>query len=235
MNGEYGSGSLSGRLCVIREKLRECEKNCGRKEGSVTLLAAVKYASPEQITELASLGLNDMGENRVDKFESDLALLSGFPSVRMHFIGTLQTRKAARVAGKTVLIHSLDSHKLADAIEKASASLGTVSRLLIEINSDREESKGGVWPEDASALAAYVSTLPHISFDGFMTMGRAGLSQDGYYNLFSRTASLANEIWKDLGREGKPYLSMGMSESFEAAVAAGSDCVRLGRILFGAP
>lgn len=231
-----GDTELGTRYYEILSSIRRCERECGRKEGEVALLAAVKYASPGQVRQLCELGLRDMGENRSDKLEADLPLIAPYPSLRMHFIGTLQTRKAKDVVPRVSLIHSIDTKRLADAVAKAANAAGVTSHVLIEINVAREESKGGALPEDAQDLAEYIASLPGVSLDGFMTMGRAGLTPDEHYNEFSTFARLSREIWGGLpGREGKPWLSVGMSESFEPAIAAGSDCVRIGRALFGHP
>ena len=223
---------LARRLEGVRAAIRETERSSGRKEGDVTILAAVKYATAGQIAALARLGLADFGENRADKLEADLPYVRDLQGARMHFIGSLQTRKARFVVPNVSLIHSLDSVRLADEIEKVAAAAGIVSRVLVEINSSREESKGGVLPEDAPDLAKYVLSLPHLSLRGFMTMGGAGLTQDEYYDLFSGVERLASGIWRTNRLPGKPYLSMGMTDSFRPAVAAGSDCVRIGRALF---
>ena len=234
--GVRADPELESRYFEILSQIRRCERECGRKEGEVALLAAVKYASAGQIEQLCELGLRDMGENRSDKLEADLPLIAPYPSVRMHFIGTLQTRKAKEVVPRVALIHSIDSKRLADAVAKAAAAAGVTSGVLIEINVASEESKSGALPDEAPELAEYVASLPGLSLEGFMTMGRAGLTPEGHYDEFSAFARLSREIWSRLpGREGKPYLSMGMSESFEPAIAAGSDCVRIGRALFGHP
>jgi len=217
----------------VRDKISDAAKRSGRSADEVLLLAAIKSAECDEINYLhRSLGINDVGENRVqqlleryDKIDRD--------GLNLHFIGSLQTNKVKYIVDKVSLIHSLDSIRLCDEIQKQAAKRGIVSRVLVEINSGNEENKGGIEPEDAERFCTEIMAYKNIELCGFMTMAPRCERKDDYYPYFERTRLIADKIWRStLGLGGSPVLSMGMSESFEAAVECGATVVRVGRTLF---
>lgn len=217
----------------VRRRIDTAAHDAGREPGEITLLAAVKYVGVDEVNYLHTrCGVNDIGENRVqqlldrwDKLERD--------GLRVHFIGSLQTNKVKYIADKVCMIHSVDSEKLAAEIEKQCAKLDRVMDVLIEVNSGREENKTGVLPEDVCALAEAVAGMPHLRLRGFMTMAPKCENSGDYIKYFSETYNLIIDIWeKKLHNIERPIISMGMSGSFESAIACGSTCVRLGHILF---
>ena len=153
----------------------------------------------------------------------------------MHFIGSLQTNKVKYIIDKVEMIHSVDSLRLAAEIDKRAAQKGITVDVLVEINAAREEAKSGVMPEEVEPLCREIAQLSHLRLRGFMTMGPLFANQEAYVSFFKGVRALADELWSRLGREGKPLLSMGMSQSFCAAIEAGTDMVRVGRRLFAAP
>ncbi len=195
------------------------------------ILAAVKYAAPGEIEALLDAGVTDVGENRVQQLLENTPIYKA-RDVRVHFIGSLQTNKVKYIADKVDMIHSLDSEKLALEIEKRAAACGRVIDVLVEINVAREEAKTGVLPENAEALCRAVLSLPHLRLRGFMTMGPIFDDEDAYRAYFKRTVTLGDALWKALALDGDPLYSMGMSQSFAAAVKEGADFVRVGRRLF---
>ena len=204
----------------------------GRRD-AVTMIAAVKSGDVEEINYLhRNLGVNDIGENRVqqllDRYEK-----YDREGLRIHFIGHLQTNKVKYIIDKVHMIHSLDSEKLAAEIDRQAAKQGCVMRVLVEINSGREENKDGVMPENAAALCEALKGYSHIRLCGFMTMAPVCESQEEYRRYFDEVAELAHNIWQNtMEYEGAPVLSMGMSQSFEPAIASGATAVRVGRRLF---
>ena len=217
-------------LSDVRAALNAAERAAGR-EGKTVMIAAVKYASPAEIVALLDAGVTDVGENRVQQLTANLPLYER-AGVRVHFIGSLQTNKVKYIIDRVDMIHSLDSEHLAQEIEKRAAAKGRVIDVLVEINSGREEAKSGVLPEAAEALAAAVLPLAHLRLRGFMTMGPHCESEDEYRAYFAETVALGRAIWQTLGLAGEPLFSMGMSESFPAAVREGAAFVRVGRRLF---
>lgn len=217
-------------LAAVQEEIEQAEREVSRV-GSTVMLAAVKYAADGEIAAMLDAGVTDVGENRVQQLLANLPLYNE-RDVRVHFIGSLQTNKVKYIADRVDVIHSLDSERLALEIEKRAAAKERVIDVLVEINSGREESKSGVLPEEAAALCRTVLTLPHLRLVGFMTMGPICESEAEYRAYFGETVALGNAIWHALGLADKPQYSMGMSQSFAAAIKEGATYVRVGRRLF---
>ncbi len=200
----------------------------------VDIIAAVKYAEQGELSHLLSLGVRNIGENRVPDLLAHYDTVRQYPDARVHFIGTLQRNKVKYIIDKVDLIHSLDGIPLAREIEKQAAKQGRCVDVLIEINIGREESKGGVAPEEAEELALSLADLPHIKLRGFMTMAPKCEKSSEYCEYFQKTFQLVLDIWtKKLHNiYERPIISMGMSESYREAIASGATCVRIGRGFF---
>lgn len=228
---------LDSNLAHIREELDRACREAGRSPAEVTLLAAIKSADVGQINYLHRvLGVCDVGENRVQQLLARYDQLDR-EGLRIHFIGTLQSNKVKYIIDKVDMIQSLDSLGLAREIEKQCVRHDRDMDVLIEINAGHEESKSGVAPEEAGALAAAVcgGDFPHLRLRGFMTMAPRS-DEDTYRHIFANVRTLCRRIWEDtLGRDSPMVLSMGMSESYVPAAAEGATLVRVGRGLFARP
>ena len=218
----------------IRERM-EAARASGKGQ-DVTLLAAIKYTDAEHVNYLHRvLGVNDVGENRVQQLLERWDALDK-EGLRVHFIGTLQSNKVKYIIDKVAMIHSLDSESLAAEIEKQAAKRNIVMDVLVEINSGNEENKSGLAPAEAEAFCAGLVRYPHINLRGFMTMAPKCEKKEDYRKYFQETSQLCLDIWqKKLHNIGRPILSMGMSDSFEVAIEEGADIVRVGRALFVPP
>lgn len=230
--------TLQAKVEDIRARMR-----AAGDRGQVTLLAAVKYATAEQINELhATCGIDDIGENRVQQLLEHYDKLEDKQNLRIHFIGSLQKNKVKYIADKVCMIHSLDSLPLAEEIERRCAAIGRVMDVLVEINSGAEASKGGLLPHEVEDFCQKLDQFPHIRLRGFMTMAPKCENSDQYRKYFKETYRQCLDIWqKKLDNiysaenapvEKMPVLSMGMSGSFEAAIAEGATIVRIGGALF---
>ncbi|MBQ2716224.1 MAG: YggS family pyridoxal phosphate-dependent enzyme [Clostridia bacterium] len=200
---------------------------------NVRLVVAAKYATSEELDALCEhRGLDVIGENRTDTL---LEHYEGMKNrVEIHFIGHLQRNKVKSIIDKVALIHSLESLGLAEEIEKQSAKRGITTRVLAEINIGREESKSGLLPEELSGFCLELTKYPHLDLCGFMTMAPKCERSEDYYRYFKETHDIGCDVWKNtLVREGEPIFSMGMSESYRPAIAAGATIVRLGSSVFG--
>ena len=199
------------------------------------LIGVTKSAAPEEVLALASLGLENMAENRVQLLRERLELVSHLkrPPV-FDLIGSLQTNKCKYVVGAVRLVQSLDSLRLAAELDRIGRVRNQVTRVLIEVNSAREEAKGGILPEEVLDFAKELTAFPSLSVAGLMTMGPATRESAALRECFRET----HRAWKELIRLGRfdenmpPVLSMGMSESFEIAAEEGATTVRVGRALF---
>jgi len=224
---------IAKNVSETRERIDKAARNAGRDPNEITLLAAIKYATAEEIEYLQTLdGIQALGENRVQQ------LIERYDAIdrekrELHFIGTLQTNKVKYIVDKVDMIHSLDSEKLAAEIDKQCRKIGKVMNVLCEINCGRETEKSGVMPEDAEGFCLSLAKYPNIKLCGFMTMAPKCEKKEEYIKYFSETTQLVLDIWhKKLDNIYKPVLSMGMSDSFEEAIACGSTVVRVGRGLF---
>ena len=218
----------------IKQKIATAATRSGRDAGEITLISAVKYADANEINYLHnSLGISDVGENRVQQLMERYEALDGKDSLKIHFIGSLQTNKVKYIIDKVDLIHSLDSEKLAGEIDKQAKKKGIKARVLVEINSGNEESKGGIEPDEVKDFCLSLSKYESIELCGFMTMAPRCENKSDYYGYFRRVKTLADEIWHNtLHKSGEPTISMGMSESFEEAIECGATMVRVGRQCF---
>ena len=220
-------------LAAIRARIDAARDRSGGRE--VTLLAAVKYTDTEHINYLHSLGVNDIGENRVQQLLEHWEALDR-ENLRVHFIGTLQKNKVKYIIDKVSMIHSLDSLSLAQEIEKQAAKHGIVMDVLVEINSGMEENKSGILPDEAAAFCESLGQFSHLNLRGFMTMAPKCEKNEEYRKYFCKTSQLCLDIWqKTLHNIDRPILSMGMSNSFSVAIEEGATMVRVGRALFEEP
>lgn len=198
------------------------------KDGKVSVLLATKMQTPEDINYLISLGAAIIGENKVNELLEKYEQYDKRAS--LHFIGTLQRNKVKYIYDKVDMIHSVDKMSLAEEINKQCAKIGKVMDVLIEVNSGREENKSGAMPEDVATLVRDCSALPYINVRGLMTMAPRCETKEEYMKYFSLTRALFDEIF---GNDDNAVLSMGMSQSYEYAIEAGSTLVRLGSTIFG--
>ena len=222
---------LDRNVAEIRRRIDVvCE---GAEREGVMLLAAVKYAECEEIEYLThTLGVREIGENRVQQLLEHAERVD-LSDVNIHFIGKLQTNKVKYIIDKVKLIHSLDSEKLAAEIDKQAKKHGIVMDVLVEINCGEEESKSGLLPEDVETFCEQIKAFSNIRHRGFMTMAPKCSEKSEYLKYFEQTYAQVIDIWtKKLHNIDRPIISMGMSDSFEEAIACGSDIVRIGRSLF---
>ena len=211
-------------------EIGEYEKRYGRK---ITLVAVTKSGSDEELLALAAAGVKDIGENRPNELKRRGELLreNGY-TPKLHEIGNLQRNKVKLVLDIASLIHSVGKYELAEEISRQAVKLGITVPVLIEVNSAKEEQKGGVAPECAEELYLRVRELAGISVRGIMTMGPVGLRPEEIRPYFKLTKEIYDRINKSYGFDGDGILSMGMSDSYAVAIEEGSTLIRVGRKLF---
>ena len=194
---------------------------------------AIKSAEIDEVEYLVKkYPISAVGENRVQQFLERYERLKGL-SVPIHFIGSLQTNKVKYIIDKVDMICSLDRVDLAREIDKQARKKGFVMDVLIEINSGREDSKGGVMPENLEAFLDEISQFEGIKVRGFMTMGKKCEKNSEYLKYFCETYQLVLDILQKKGHNVYGLmLSMGMSDSFVPAAQAGATMVRIGRRMF---
>jgi pyridoxal phosphate enzyme (YggS family) len=198
------------------------------KEGKVKLLIATKTQSTEDINYLISLGADLIGENRVNEVREKYDMLDRRAS--LHLIGSLQRNKVKYIYDKVDMIHSVDSISLAEEISAKCSKINKVMDVLIEVNSGKEEAKGGIMPEDVEEFYVLLQNIPFIRVRGLMTMAPRCESKEDYMKYFTLTKKIFDKLFKD---EDDAVLSMGMSESYLYAIEAGANMVRVGSAIFG--
>lgn len=198
----------------------------------VAVVGAAKTRHPEEILEAIRGGINIIGENYVQ--EADKAFQVIGKQVKWHMIGHLQSKKAKKAVSIFDMIETVDSTKLALAIDKACDQAGKTMSVLIEINSGEELQKAGVMPDDAINLIQEISQSKNIRIKGLMTMGPYGGDPEDSRPYFQKTKTLFDEIKAlNIPNVEMTYLSMGMSDSYRIAIEEGANLVRIGTKLFG--
>lgn len=209
------------------EKLLESIPKTNPFGEKVTLVAAVKLQTPENINRAIKAGITDIGDNHVQEFKDKFDLIEGNP--RRHFIGHLQTNKIKYLVGKVDLYHSVDRLPLAEALSARSERAGVTSDILLQINIGDEETKGGFSYGDAKDAYRRIKALPALRIKGLMAM--LPLSSDE--EMLSALARKMRGLYESLKDENFEYLSMGMSGDYELCINAGSNLIRLGTAIFG--
>ena len=217
---------------MLTENVIEVEKHvqaacdrAGRSRDEVTLIAVSKTKPVSDIEEVLTTGILDYGENKVQELSDKYEVLP--KNIRWHMIGHLQRNKVKYLIGKVVLIHSVDSLRLAEQIEHEAAKADIVMPVLIEVNVAEEESKFGTTSEAAMQLVEAVSKMPHIKIRGLMT--------EENRRYFSKLKQLSVDIKsKNIDNVDMDELSMGMTGDYEVAIEEGATMVRVGTAIFGA-
>lgn len=225
------SPSLRDRIAEVRDRIAAAARRAGRDPGSVRLVGVVKTLPWETVREAVALGLNDLGENRVQEARLHVGEV-GRQAARWHLIGHLQRNKAGQAAELFDRVHSLDSLAAAEALSRRLVGFGRRLPVMVEVNVSGEATKFGVAPEALEALLEPVARLPGLALDGLMTVGAPVSAPDEARPGFARLRALRDRARAATGLE-LPELSMGMSADFEAAVEEGSTMVRVGTALFG--
>ena len=215
-------------LKLIRENVGEAAEKCGRKAEDIRIMAVTKTVAPEIVNHAIELGLDLLGENRVQEY---LSKAEAYSPAEIHFIGGLQTNKVKYIIESVSMIQSVDSLKLGTEIDRLAAKHGRVMDILCEVNIGGEESRGGVAPDKLRELIAQLAQLKNIRIKGLMTIPPPSQSDV----FLGRMQELYNDL-RDNKIEGADMqvLSMGMTHDYAEAVKYGSTLVRIGTGLFGA-
>lgn len=223
--------ALRDNLLRVRESIASACARAGRREDEVTLLAVSKTVAPERINEAIRLGVDRIGENRVQEY---LGKRDALLPVEAHLIGHLQTNKVNQIVGKVAMIQSVDSLHLAEALDAAAQKRGLTLDILAEVNIGGEEAKSGVSPEKAAEFCARLQEMPALRLCGLMTVPPISETEAEKRKYFSEMCRLFIDI-RDKNRDNKNIhiLSMGMSDDFEEAILEGSTMVRIGSAIFG--
>ena len=217
----------------IKRNIEEACRRAGRNPEEVTLIAVSKTKPLPALNEAYEAGARDFGENKVQEILEKAPQMP--KDARFHMIGHLQRNKVREVIDKAVLIHSVDSIRLAQQIEKDGQKLGIQVPILLEVNVAREESKFGFFTEETEEAVREISLLPHVSIKGLMTIAPFVENPEENRKVFQELYQLSVDIKsKNIDNVTMGVLSMGMSGDYEVAVEEGATMVRVGTSIFGA-
>lgn len=223
---------ISENLKEVRKKISDACIRSNRQAADINLIAVTKTHSPELINEAIACGVTDIGENKVQEILEKYDKVT--PGVKWHLIGHLQTNKVKYIIDKVCMIHSVDSIRLMDEIERQAGKHNLIMNILIQINISGEETKSGIKPEEIDEMLEYAAKLPHIRVRGLMTIGvkcydniTNRLYFNNIYDIF------IDKSLKKYDNISMDYLSMGMSGDYEQAIECGSNMIRVGSAIFG--
>lgn len=223
---------LKEQLEEVKGNIKKACERTGRNPEDVTLIAVSKTKPVEVLQEAYDLGVRVFGENKVQELTEKYEALP--KDIEWHLIGHLQTNKVKYIIDKVSLIHSVDSVKLAETIEKEAAKRNLVMDILIEVNVAQEESKFGLKMEEVIPFIEQIASFPHIRIRGLMTIAPFVENSEENRRIFQNLQKLSVDITsKNIDNVNVSILSMGMTNDYEVAVEEGATMVRVGTAIFG--
>ena len=225
---------------MLSENLRDVEKKIegacirsGRNPKEVTLIAVSKTKPVEMLQEAYDAGAREFGENKVQEITAKYDQLP--QDIHWHMIGHLQRNKVKYIVDKVKMIHSVDSLRLAETIDKEAQKKNVVVPVLIEVNVADEDSKFGLSLEEVVSLIEAVSKLPNVRVQGLMTVAPFVENPEENREIFRSLKKLSVDITaKNINNVTMSVLSMGMTNDYEVAIEEGATMVRVGTGIFGA-
>ncbi len=230
MNPEQG---IRNNLLRIQEKILSAQET-SEFSHPITIVGVTKTHPPEIITAAINAGLTNIGENRVQEALDKFNKLQVVNRITKHMIGHLQTNKIKQAIQFFDLIQSVDSLRLAKAIDRRSTDLGIQQPILIQVNTSGEASKFGIMPNQVQDFIKQASTYSNIQIKGLMTIGKPEPDPESVRPSFSMLRKLRDDIaTQNLINVDMNCLSMGMTNDFGVAIEEGANCIRIGRSIFG--
>jgi pyridoxal phosphate enzyme (YggS family) len=221
---------IAERLCAVRARIADACSRCGRDPAEVTVVAVAKTHGPEAVREAAEAGIEIIGENRVQEAMQKMAQCPS--SLRWHMVGHLQSNKSRAAVSMFDMVHSVDSGKLLERLDRDAGDLGKRLPVCLEVNVSGERSKFGMAPDDVPPVLEAASRLRCVEVVGLMTIPPFTPEAEGARPFFRRLREY-RDGWRNAGGMELGALSMGMSNDFDVAVEEGATIVRLGTVLFG--
>ena len=226
--------SIAENVAAIQARIARAALACGRNPAEIQLCAATKMNDADAVRQAIAAGVSCCGENRVQELTAKAAQ-NAYEGAPVHFIGHLQTNKVRQVVGRVDLIQSVDSLRLLEAIHREAARQGIVQDILLEVNIANEESKSGFDAREVLPLLEEIGKYSNICVRGLMAIPPisrfCGENQKYFQKMFQLYVDIRGKINDNVKVD---CLSMGMSDDFEDAIAAGSTMVRVGTAIFGA-
>jgi hypothetical protein len=228
--------TVAGNILEVRRRVSLACSRAKRDPDAINIVAVSKGRTVDELKQALESGLTDIGENRVQEAGFKYNALSLFPSAakpRWHMVGHLQTNKVKEAVRIFDLIHSVDSLRLVEEIDKQAGLSGKIQEILLEVKTSPEASKSGAKPDEALKLVNGMPGFKNISLKGLMTIAPLADAPEKARPYFRMLRELKDNIQKLPGAGHEPLvLSMGMTDDFEVAIEEGSDLLRLGRVIF---
>lgn len=220
---------LAAGLAAVRGRIAEACRDAGRDRDEVSLVVVTKFFPASDVRLLAELGVTDVGENRHQEAEEKARECADL-GLRWHFVGGLQSNKAAAVAGYADVVESVDRPKLVSGLERGAVAREQSVEVLLQVSLDPPgaEHRAGVDPEQLGSLAEKVEGAPHLDLTGLMAVAPLGEDPD---RAFARLAEVRERFLAAHPTAGT--LSAGMSGDLQAAIAHGATHVRVGSAILG--
>ena len=230
--------NIKENVSKVLEDISRAAEESGRSSADVTLMAVTKTRSPQEVDEIIRCGIGILGENRIQEARDKIPQVEG--KADWQLIGHLQTNKARQAVDLFRTIQSIDSIRVAEAVNRAVERKNSEGsdpdrkiNVLVEVNTSGEESKFGIDPDQAQELIGKVSEMKYIKLQGLMTIGALDPDESRVRAGFSLLRRIRESAETALGPASLPVLSMGMSGDYRWAIAEGSTLVRVGTALFG--
>ena len=219
-------------LNMVETRIRDACSSCGRAADEVKLIAVSKTKPVSALEEAYDYGCRDFGENKVQELVDKYEVMP--KDIRWHMIGHLQRNKVKYIVDKVFLIHSVDSLRLAQEIEKEAAKKDINVNILVEVNVAGEESKFGTTAGEAVSLVEQIAKLPHVRVRGLMTIAPYVEDPEENRRYFAKLKQIyVDIIHKNIDNVFMEELSMGMTGDYEVAITEGATYVRVGTGIFG--
>ena len=223
---------ITENLEQVRKNIEEACRAVNRDPGEVTLISVSKTKPVSMLQEAYDAGSRDFGENKVQEIMDKYPQLPS--DIRWHMIGHLQRNKVKYIVDKVALIHSVDSVRLAETIDKEAAKKGIVVNVLLEVNMAKEDTKFGLMPEEVMDFIHEIVRFQHIKVQGLMTIAPFVENPEENRIHFANLRKLSVDIAKEkVDNVNMSILSMGMTNDFEVAIEEGATMVRIGTAIFG--
>ena len=217
---------------VILQRVEAAAHKSGRRAEDIKVIVVTKTVDESRIIKALENGLYDLGENRVQELCDKYEKID--KRCNWHLIGHLQTNKVKFVVDKVKMIHSLDRMELALEIQKRAEKAGRIIEVLVQVNIAEEESKFGMEKKMVSDFLKEIGKFPNIKVKGLMTIAPLSQNSEEIRWVFTELRKLHIDITQEnIDNIDMDYLSMGMSNDFEAAIEEGSNMVRIGTAIFG--
>jgi hypothetical protein len=224
--------SIAQNIRMIEERVDASAKKTGRRCSDIKIVAVSKTVDAQAVVQARQAGIRDFGENRVQEYLKKREVLGD--DIFWHIIGPLQRNKVKFILDGVYLLHSLDRVTLAHELNSQCEKNGTDLNALVQLNIAKEPTKSGIYEEDLERFLEQLSGMRSIHIKGLMAIPPAVRDADDNRQHFARMRMLYERFKNVFPGAGFEFLSMGMSDDFEAAIEEGSNVVRIGTAVFGA-